>query len=287
MVIKMKSTKSMKKIIYSVFAIGITLSTFAQEAADKKVQAGLVGSFGMNFQKMGTKRINTNGIGTDLTVGANAIFNFSETIGLCTGLEFDFETLKYKASGYEGLNTYYYYNDTEILSVKDAVSDANDKLFMLDTREQKAVYLTVPTMLIFRTKFFGYMRYFGKFGLRNSFLLTNKINDKGYNFPIAQSLLETPVAGENLNMKAGGDMFFFKSAFGLCGGAEWNFSGSTSLVGEIGYYYGFTPLHTDKNLDKGNNFLFATDENNGAGNDVNFNNKVTQSQLMIKVSILF
>jgi len=286
-VIKMKSTKSMKKIIYSIFAIGITLSTFAQEAADKKVQAGLVGSFGMNFQKMGTKRINTNGIGTDLTVGANAVFNFSETIGLCTGLEFDFETLKYNASGYEGLNTYYYYNDTEILSVKDAASDANDKLFMLDSREQKAVYLTIPTMLIFRTKFFGYMRYFGKFGLRNSFLLTNKINDEGFNFPVAQSLLEPPVAGENMNMKASGDMFFFKSAFGLCGGAEWNFSGSTSLVGEIGYYYGFTPLHTNRNVDKGNNFLFATDENNGAGNDIQFNNQAAQSQLMIKVSILF
>ena len=287
MAIKMKSKRTMRKIIYSIFAIGITLSTFAQEAADKKVQAGLVGSFGMNFQKMGTKRILADGIGTDLTVGANAVFNFSETIGLCTGLEFDFETLNYKASDYEGKNTYYYYYDTELLTVSDAAADPNAKLFMLDNRQQKAVYLTVPTMLIFRTKFFGYMRYFGKFGLRNSFLLTSKINDNGYNFPVAQSLLETPVAGENLNMKASGDMFFFKSAFGLCGGAEWNFSGSTSLVGEIGYYYGFTPLHTDKNTDKENNFLFATDKNNGTGNDINFNNRATQSQLMIKVSILF
>jgi len=101
----MKSKRTMRKIIYSIFAIGITLSTIAQEAADKKVQAGLVGSFGMNFQKMGTKRILSDGIGTDLTVGANAVFNFSETIGLCTGLEFDFETLKYSTSDYEGRNT--------------------------------------------------------------------------------------------------------------------------------------------------------------------------------------
>jgi hypothetical protein len=277
----------MKKIFFAFLALGVTFSTFAQEAADKKVQAGLTGSFGMNFQKMGTKRMTTDGVGIDLTVGANATFNFTETIGLCTGLEFDFETLKYKATNYESIHTYYYYNDTEILSQTDAASDANAKLFMLDSREQKAVYLTVPTMLIFRTKFFGYMRYFGKFGLRNSFLLTNKINDTGYNFPIAQSFIEPKVAGVNENMKAPGDMFFFKSAFGLCGGAEWNFSGSTSLVGEIGYYYGFTPLHTNKNTDKGNNFLFATDENNGSGNDKPFNNAATQSQLMLKVSILF
>lgn len=275
----------MKKILLTVVGLGMSLTMLAQEAADKKVQAGLVTGFGLNFQKSGTKRMASNGVGNDLTIGANAVFNFSETIGLCTGLEFDFERLKYKATNYEGLNTYYYYNDQDILAVKD-YDAATSKLFMLTSREHKAVYLTIPTMMTFRTKFFGYWRYFGKFGLRNSFLLTNKITDIGFNF---DNNLVTGVAtgGTNENMTASGDMFFFKSAVGLTGGAEWNFSGSTSLVAEIGYYYGFTPLHTNKNTDKGNNFLFATDTNNGVGNDVDFNNKATQSQLMFKVSILF
>lgn len=279
----------MKKIVYSALALGISFGAYTQEAADKKVQGGLTIGAGLNFQTMGTKYITTNGVGNDLTIGANVIFNFTETIGLSTGIEFDFETLKYKSEFYESQNTYYYYNDTEILPAKDVNIAAlgTTKLFQMTERQQKGVYLTVPTMMVFRTKFFGYIRYFGKFGLRNSFLLKSKINDEGFNFPDNQSLTEDPVSGKNENMTAKGDMFFFKSAVGLTGGAEWNFSGSTCLLAEIGYYYGFTPLHTNRNTDKGNNYLFATATNNGSGNDVQFNNQSTQGQLMLKISILF
>jgi hypothetical protein len=82
------------------------------------------------------------------------------------------------------------------------------------------------------------------------------------------------------------DLFFFKSAVGVCAGAEWNFSGSTSLVAELGYYYGFTPLHTQKKTDAGDerNSLFTLDENL---DPLMFNNKANQNQIMLKVSILF
>jgi len=105
---------------------------------------------------MGTKRIETNGAGSDLTIGANVIFNFSETIGLCTGAEFDFETLKYKATNYEGLNTYYYYNDTEIKQVKDVdfANPGDNNVYQLTTRTQKARYLTAPPMMLLRRKCF-------------------------------------------------------------------------------------------------------------------------------------
>ncbi len=277
----------MKKFIYSILTISISLSAFAQEAADKKVQAGLVFGSGLAIQKMGTKRISADGIGNDLTIGANLVFNLTETIGFNTGAEFDFETLKYKSSDYENKNSYYYYNDTEIKPIKDVNIIGGDKLFQMDERVQKAVYLTIPTMIVFRTKFFGYMRYFGKFGLRNSFLLSSKTTDTGFNFPVNQLFNETAVAATNENMKAKGDMFFLKSAVGLTAGAEWNFSGSTCLLAEIGYYYGFTPLHTNKNIDKGNNYLFATDSATGDASISKFNNKATQSQVMLKISILF
>ena len=102
-------------------------------------------------------------------------------------------------------NSYYYYNDTEIKPIKDVNIIGGDKLFQMDERVQKAVYLTIPTMIVFRTKFFGYMRYFGKFGLRNSFLLSSKTTDTGFNFPVNQLFNETAVAATNENMKAKGD----------------------------------------------------------------------------------
>jgi hypothetical protein len=277
----------MKKIIFSVLALVISLGSMAQDAADKKVQAGLVAGFGLNFQKMGTSYIATDGVGNDLTIGSNVIFGLTETIGFCTGAEFDFSTVKYKATGYQNTDLYYYYTDKELIETGsfDQTNDQHE-LFQMESRRQKAVYLTVPTMMVFRTNYIGYLRYFGKFGLRNSFLLSSKISDTGNTFD-PETPLGVATSSDNVDMKASGDMFFFKSAVGLSAGAEWNFSGSTCLVGEIGYYYGFTPLHTNRNIEKDKNYLYASDVNNGGGNNIGINNKATQSQLMLKVSILF
>lgn len=268
----------MKKIIVTALSLCIVSGLFAQEAADKKVQAGLITGFGINFQKMGTKLMESDGVGNDLTIGANVLFGFNETIGLATGVEFDFETLKYKP----GANPVYYrYSDATIAPQGDGTS--ND-LYQLDSRKQKAVYITLPTMMMFKTKFIGYFRYFGKFGLRNSFLLTNKINDSGSNFEFdVNPIVETPIAGDNENMTAKGEMLFFKSSVGLAGGAEWNFTGSTCLMAELGYYYGFTQLHTNRKTEK--SYLFTTDE--FGANPEYFSNKATQGQLMFKLSILF
>jgi hypothetical protein len=277
----------MKKILVGSGIIMMSTGLFAQEAADKKVQAGIVLGSGLAMQKMGTNYIQTNGVGTDLTIGANVNFSLTETIAFSTGLEFDFESLKYKAAGYNGNNLYYWYNDKEILPIGDVdVSDANHNLFELQERSHKAMYLTIPTMMVFRTNFIGYMRYFGKFGLRNSFLLSNTMTDSGFNLD-PNVPLGAKTAATNEDMKASGEMFFFKSAIGLAAGAEWNFSGSTSLVAEIGYYYGFTPLHSNRNTEKGKNFMYASPLDNGVGNDLQINNKATQSQLQLKVSILF
>jgi hypothetical protein len=277
----------MKKIVLSVLALSISLGSMAQDAADKEVQAGLVAGFGLNFQKMGTSYIETNGLGNDLTIGSNVNFSLTETIAFSTGAEFDFSTVKYKAAGYQNTDIYYYYIDKELIETGD-FDQTNDQqeLFQMETRKQKVVYLTIPTMMVFRTNFIGYLRYFGKFGLRNSILLSSKINDTGNTFD-PETPLGVATAAENVDMKAPGDMFFFKSAVGLSAGAEWNFSGSTCLVGEIGYYYGFTPLHTNRNIDKNKNYMYASDENNGGGNNIGVNNKATQSQIMLKVSILF
>lgn len=288
----------MKNLILIISVSILSGSVNAQAAADKNIQAGLILGYGMNFQKMGTELMSSNGAGNDLTIGANVNFSFTETIGLTTGIEFDFEKLKYKA-GNESV--YYRYNDKEILTEADGT---DNQIFELQSREQKPVYLSIPTMVLFRTNFIGYFRYFGKFGLRNSFLLSNTINDKGFDsdqalvsstdadptnateYAIFQNTL---TSASKDGMKAGGEMFFFKSAVGLAGGAEWNFTGSTCLVAEIGYYYGFTPLHVSRNEKKQKEFLYTNSQEPSTGNynKDHFSNQATQGQLMFKLSVLF
>lgn len=249
----------------------------AQDAADKKVQAGLVAGFGLNFPKVGTKKMIRNGVGTDLTIGMNLNYNFNPNLGFTTGLEFDFERMKFKPTS---VNTFYRYTDTEIEQKRDK-DDATQTGFRLTDREQKPVYLTIPTMFMFRTNFIGYFRYFGKFGLRNSFLLGNKLNDNGFNI----SPLGVETAAENNGMTAKNSMNLYKGAIGLAGGFEWNFSGNTCLVTELGYYYGINPVINVTNEE--NQTLFTRDPATPLADDAYFTNKVSQSQLMLKVSILF
>ncbi len=273
----------MKNLLSFLLLACVAHNGFAQEAEDKKFQAGLIVGSGLSFQKMGTKYLKNDG-GSDLTVGANFNFNFSETIGLCTGLEFDFATMKYKAGE---TPVYYYYKDSEILQAKDVdVTNAATTLFNMTERKQKAIYMTIPTMLTFRTSFFGALRYFGKFGLRNSFLLSNKVNDKGTDITLVDSVL-TLSDRSNENMKIKNETVFFKSAVGLCGGVEWNFSGSTSLVAELGYYYGITQLYWKRDGDAQPNELKTSLYTLDGTTPINFGNRATQSQLMLKVSILF
>jgi len=266
----------MKVLLTTLFITSILISSFAQEAENRKFHAGLTFGYGMSFQKMGTKYLDKNGLGHDFTVGADFVFNINKTIGFMTGLEFDFAKLNYKS---KDAGAFYYYNpsDNEIVAAQSA-DLVNNRLYQLSERKQNAVYLTLPTMLVFRTKFIGYWRYYGKFGLRTSFLLSNKINDKGNN--LDDIVNQNTINSEgNDNFKAKLEMFPIKSSVGFAGGAEWNFSGETILAGEIGYYYGFTPLYVKRADDKA--YLFNSD------NTEPFSNKATQGQLMIKISILF
>ena len=283
----------MKNIIYSslILILFPTSILFSQEIADKKMQAGLTGGFGLNLTKMGTSKMDKNGVGTILNVGVtlHKSFKNSKNLGIATGLEFDFESIKYKAPSNTTIN--YYYNDTRILQRSDVFtnnslnmdSTSSNMLFTLNERTQKPVYITIPLMLLFRTDFIGDFRYFGKFGIRNSFLASNKINDNG---------LSTSMTGvqtdnvNNENMSASGDMFFYRGSVGFTGGAEWNFTGSTSLLAEIGFFYGITPIHWDNKEDNRTLFNYGTNLISPPEHNY-FSNKSNLNQLILKVALLF
>ena len=272
----------MKKILLLIAGISFGMNSMAQDAEGKEVQAGLVFGTSILMQNVTSDYFQKNGLSSDLSIGMNVNFSLTESLVFCTGVEFDFETLKYQATNN---NLYYVYEGKNIIPQSDVdVSNINQNIYNLDSRIQKATYLTIPTMLQFRTNFIGYFRYFGKFGLRNSFLVKSTINDMGGT--IDPLFLPIVVKGSDPreDMRAKNDLFFMKSAVGMSLGAEWNFVGTTCLVAELGYYYGFTPLHTQWNTDKQKNYHYT---NNSAGDKVEVNNAAQQSQLQFKLSILF
>jgi hypothetical protein len=263
-------------IFFSFLAIGVQ----GQTVGDKTLQAGLVGGVGISILKMGTNNLSANGVGSTFTLGTNFTKAFKETKNLAYtfGLEFDIENLNYKK---ENANVFYRYTDKVIKNQKETVA-TTDKYFLLSERTYNPVYISLPIYLNFRTEFIGDFRYFANFGLRNRFLVSNKINDTGFSLDNLNDPFQSWQNQENVDMTSKGELFVFNSNIGFSGGAEWNFAGTTVLKAELGYYYGFVPLFLDRSDDKKN--LFILDSN---FNKVYFSNKSTQNQVVLKVSILF
>ena len=261
------------KIIFFIFLT--SHFSIAQGIENKNVQAGITTNFGLNFAKMGPSKMVNNGVGTNFSIGLllHKSFKGTKNFGLATGLEFDFNSIKFESPSSDSI--FYNYSNTEILPSSDISGD----LFLLKNRKHKITQITLPISLLFRTDTIGEFRYFAKFGLKNSFLLSNKMKDSGTEITYGNPVIFKEK--ENINMISKNEMFFYQASLGLSLGAEWNFIGSTCLVAEMSYYYGLTPL-----------FLDRKDENKTLYNNVNgeikpFSNKATLNQLNLKFAVLF
>ena len=273
----------MKKIVLTAVCAAFSITLMAQEAAsDKKVQLGLAYQTGMNFNKPGTKIIERDGVGATNSIGVNMNLSFNQNIGLMLGLEFDFESFKYNVVTTDRL--YYDYIDSKILKKED--TETGSTLFNLQHRKQKAVYGTIPVMLLFRTNMIGSFRYYGKFGARTGILLSSMATDEGFTFA-GNDPLGTQIAMTNSDMKTKSDLFPFRSSIGLAAGAEWNFTGNTSLFAELGFYYGFTRVHYGEAItgDDRERDMSLYQMSSGTADYTTFSSK--QKQIVLKVGILF
>jgi len=187
---------------------------------------------------------------------------------LATGLDFDFGKNDYSPTSV----TFVDYVEGEVLTHEDSASA--DGTLQLQSRSLKTIKLTVPLMLLFRTNYIGDFRYFGKFGIRNSFLLSQKFTDTGTDEISGSAVI-------NELMSSPGEFFVYNGSIGLSAGAEWNFVGSTCLVLEAGYYYGITPFFLDRN-DK-NKTMYTSD---GPVRNY-YSASARQNQLIFKLSVLF
>jgi hypothetical protein len=263
-------------LLFSVFLLAKNNFNFAQAVSEKKLQGGVTGSVGLNFPKMGTNLLSgASGFSSSFGVSFIKASKESQNIALTGGLEFDIDRINYKVTGED---VFYRFTDKQIKPKGETVG--SDLYFNLDERIYEPLYLALPIGLTFRTDFIGDYRALFRFGLRNRFLLTNTVDDKG-------SIVTAPGGAvdlnENIGMKASNDLFFYNANLGLSAGVEWNFSGSTCLVAEIGYNYGFMPLHLTR---KEENFtLFTYDQTSQTA--TYFRNQATLNQLNLKLTLLF
>lgn len=244
----------MKKLLLGILAFGTALSLQAQ---DKKFQVGLV--LGPTFNSINTQttKIERNGIGTGFTIGIGGNYMFNDNIGFASGIQFDLESFKlnYGDDGKPNLgDVFYAFTDTDIKKYDEdskLVDDFSDTTaFQLMTRKFRAKYVTIPLFLKFQTNMIGSFKYYGKFGLRTSFLAGVRMDDTGFDAdydPTTGSFERisgaTSRVMENMKpvtIKKG--LSAIRTGIGIYGGAEWNFTGSTFLYAEFGFNYGITPV---------------------------------------------
>lgn len=229
-----------------------------------------------------------NKVGTDFIMGLNLNYNINPTLTLTSGLEFDFESFTYTPSD----SVFYYYLDNEITKKEflDTSATSQQSLFMLSERKYKVNYLTLPFFVTLKTKPFGNLQYFGKFGSRISMKVGGDIIDRGFNFA-GDSLSGDKSAEFEQTMVLQDDVKFLKINFGVAGGTMWNFSGSTMLVAELGYFFGLTQIHAGERLtgdDKKRSYTLID-----AGRDVTLSDykwaapAAKQGQFLIKMTLFF
>ena len=258
-------------IIFIISFLYFSNNILSQEIKDKKIQMGVILGNNLNIITSDTKIMKTNNPGYDFTIGVNLIKNFNKNLGFNSGIEFDFSSSKYTFQD----TLYYDFKDNLILSKNEINNTEKYNRFFLKERTQKPIYLTIPTMLIFKTDFIGYNRYFAKFGMRHNFTLKETTNDTG----ILDSI--------NERMKLNKDLAIYSGSIGISAGTEWNYIGSSSMLFEIGYYYGISNLHRGNAIigeqDK-NKTLYILDKSNVKNYQTLHSSR---NQIAFKISFLF
>lgn len=295
----------MKKLLSLILISGVI---FGAKAQDKKFQMGLTLGPTFNWTKIQTSEIERNGIGTGFTIGVGGNYLFNDNIGLASGIQFDLESFKINygsavTSTSPSGRVFYGYNDTDILKYDDETDQIENltdtsKVLELTTRKFKGKYVTIPFFLKFQTNMIGNFKYYGKFGLRTSFLVGSRFDDEGYDAafdPGSGNYVRTASATNTLRTDMKPVTLLkgltpIRTGIGIYGGAEWNFTGNTFLYMEAGFNYGITPSmqitsgHLVNQVDDGSGATYGEGALSRMALDIKNN---PQHIIEVKVGLLF
>ncbi|MGZ5243015.1 MAG: porin family protein [Bacteroidia bacterium] len=208
-----------KEYLLGLFLIMFTGQAFAQETSGSKFRGGL--KINPSFTWLKTEKeatggvIENNGARFGFSYGVFGDYYFAENYGISTELRVAHLSSKY---------TYF---------VPDNINSSNKKVESF-TRIAKLQYIELPVSLKMRTNEVGYMRYYGQFGFVPAVNIKAKADDV-VNYQ-DKTTLEKP------DQNIGKQVNLFAMSLQIGAGVEYNLGGSTSLLGGITFYNGFTNL---------------------------------------------
>jgi len=220
----------MKKIATLILLIFIGNLAFSQtEEKLKNFRFGLKGTPSLNWYKPDDqKKFESGGLRAKFGYGLITEFRLTSVASLTTGLQVDYDggVLTFKDT------VGYFISQDEIINKNDTAGKKYDS-FLLQERNYNTQYVSLPLMIKMKTKEIGYLTYFGTFGFTSSFRTKARVNDDGKYFGTT-----TNTTIKDLDVTK--ELSLIKLALNIGFGAEYNISGSTSLLFGLTYGNGFT-----------------------------------------------
>lgn len=268
----------MKKALFLVLALAFGGKTLiAQDGGENDLKNF---RFGLKTSGMLTwyapddkKKFESGGVSAKGGYGLMMEFRLNKVAVIATGLQVDYDGGKLNMLD---TNFYFLSKDSEFLTRAD--STANTSKWKVNTRTYRTNYLTIPLTLKLKTPEIGYLTYYGQFGINASFRLKSRVDDDLYAVSGGTYNQTFGAKSNQTDLENTKDMQMFKFALNVGGGAEWNLSGSTSLVFGLNWYNGFSNV-----LKNDSEFLFRTQSNQFVATK----QKARSSAIALTVGVLF
>tara|TARA_B110000459_G_scaffold7098_1_gene7381 strand:- start:3716 stop:4417 length:702 start_codon:yes stop_codon:yes gene_type:complete len=214
----------MKKIIIAIAFLLFITNSFGQS---KKIRFGLQFTNGVSFLNSDNVNISDTKMGYAFSYGLLTEYYFNENYAISTGVNISNPRVSRVNS--PAINAYY-------LGVNDTVRTALGLL-----TDQKEIYtftyIDIPLVFKLITNEIGYFRYFGEFGIVNSFRVRSR-------FTLDGSSLEN----ESINKKLSPfdiQSNFYNASLKVGGGFEYIISDKTTFLVELSFNNGFINILAD------------------------------------------
>jgi len=214
----------MKKIIIAFAFLFFITNSYSQT---KKIRFGLQYSNGISFMKSDNVNVTDTKVGYAFNYGLKTEFYFGKNYALATGL-----TISHPRAARS--------NSPAVNAIISDTTDsyAFDNNLVSGVKEvYKMTYVAIPLTFKLRTNEIGYFRYFGEFGIVNSFRVRSRATFEG-----------STIENESINKKI--EPFelrsnFYNASLKVGGGFEYTFSDKTALLVELSFNNGFVNVLKD------------------------------------------
>ncbi|MBL6876409.1 MAG: PorT family protein [Chitinophagales bacterium] len=214
----------MKKIIIAFAFLLFITNSFGQY---KKFRFGLQLTNGVSFINSDNVNISDTKSGYAFSYGLLTEYSFNENYAISTGV--NISNPRVSRANSPAINAYY-------LGVNDTVRTALGLL--TDQKESYTfTYIDLPLVLKLITKEIGYFRYFGEFGIVNSFRVRSR-------FTLDGSSLENKSINKKLSpfdIRSN----FYNASLKVGGGFEYIISDKTTFLVELSFNNGFINILDD------------------------------------------